>query len=111
MRQVTGDRQQLELKRQPERIERGIARWFGSGSTNSLSTASAPISPTASRCGRARTSAWAWTMSAPDTVCSSPRPSCSISAACVSGSKRAPKRDAVLRTPFAIAFTRPRSAV
>ena len=53
MRQVAGDRQQLELERQPERIERGVAvagppvqhveearqpanaRWFGSGSTKS----------------------------------------------------------------------------
>ena len=70
VRQVAGDRQQLELERQPERVERRArpspgqpsstsrkraspanARWFGSGSTNSLSTASAPISPTASRCG------------------------------------------------------------
>ena len=76
------------------------------------STASAPISPTASRCGssRGRRRA-ACTMSAPETVCSSPRPSCSISAAWVSGSSRAPNRDAVLRTPLAIAFTRPRSAV
>ena len=50
-------------------------------------------------------------MSAPETVCSSPRPSCSISDACVSGSSRAPKRELVLRTPLAIAFTLPRSRV
>ena len=49
-------------------------------------------------------------MSAPDTVCSSPRPSCSTSAERVSGSSRAPNRDPVLRTPLAMALTRPRSS-
>ena len=44
-------------------------------------------------------------------VCSSPAPSCSISSTCESGSRRAPKRDFVFRTPFAIAPIRPRSAV
>ena len=86
-------------------------RGCGSGSGKSFSTASEPICATASAYGAARTPACAETMSAPETVCSSPRPSWSRSCARVSGSSRAPNRDVVLRTPLAMAFTRPRSAV
>ena len=76
VRQVAREPQQLQLEREPERVEhrdrrrpasrragRGTAsiasnaRAFGSGSTNRRSIASAPISPTARRCDCSR-AAW-----------------------------------------------------
>ena len=45
----------------------------------------------------------------PVTVWSSPEPSWSRSSTWENGSRRAPKRDFVFRTPFAIAPIRPRS--
>ena len=46
-----------------------------------------------------------------ETVCSSPRPSCSTSATWLNGSSRAPTRERVRRTPLATAPTRPREGV
>ena len=131
VRQVAGQQQQLQLEADRQRVGRRVAglghrrrraapgtapgrrRRAAAGRARGAasSTASAPIRATLSVYGRSRTAACAETMSAPETVCSSPRPSCSMSAARVSGSSRPPNRDVVLRTPFAIAFTRPRSAV
>ena len=132
VRQVAGQPEQLELERERERVElragraaasassssveeareRVNARAFASGSPKSRSIASAADQPDAEPIGAlARLRGASATSSTPVTVCSSPEPSWSTSSTCESGSSRAPKRDFVFLTPFAIAPIRPRSRV
>src|ERR1043166_7445195 len=87
------------------------ARSFASCSGKSRSIASAPTSPTPRRYDSSRASRCDRTSSAPVTVWSSPPPWCSRSSTWLSGSRRPPNRDFVLRTPFATAPIRPRSRV
>ena len=129
VRQVARQPQQLQLERRARadrapgapapatarrRAGRGTAQRlerprFASGSPNSRSIASAPMSPTRAGTPPRAPHDATGQGSTPVTVCSSPAPLVEHSSTCDSGSRRAPKRDFVRRTPFAIAPIRPRS--
>ncbi len=132
MRRVAGHPEELELEREHDRdrarhaspgrggtssrasrkrVSAVNAFSFASCSVKRRSIASSPIMPTWSRYGSVRIRSCERTSEAPVTVSSSPRPWWSTSSTWEKGSSRAPKRDLVLRTPFATAPTRPRSCV
>ena len=131
MREVAGEPEQLQLKGEDERVERGLGRKRGLDVVEEVEEARQRIE--GGRVGvlldeeaKHRLEAdvahrHAVAVDAPALVGAQkvgaahgaelPLPSCSMSSTWLKGSSRAPKRDFVLRTPLAIAPTRPRSRV
>jgi hypothetical protein len=130
VRHVPGEPKELQLEREREWIEPGAAAQAGGDRVHrgeeprqSLERALVPLlldeqpehrlgadEPDREAIRSSRVGRCASTSETPVTVCNSPPPWWSRSSTCEKGSRRAPKRDFVFRTPFAIAPMRPRSA-